>query len=154
MLDAMGGEGERVRIEEVRESSAEIVKALGWLASMLPRFSQTPSAEVVEELMRSPTIRLLVARDGGGEVVGMLTLAVYPLPTGPRAWVEDVSVSTDHSGAGIGRGLVKEALSLAREAGAADAEIAVSPRRPAARHMVVRAGFGPNNEGTFRIRLM
>ena len=40
----------------------------------------------------SPATVLFVARDADGRIVGSLTLAVFRIPTGVRAWIEDVVV--------------------------------------------------------------
>ena len=48
----------------------------------------TSSRAIVE----SPATTLFVARDGRRPIVGSLTLAVFRVPTGVRAWIEDVVV--------------------------------------------------------------
>ena len=44
-------------------------------------------------MIESPAITLLVARNDG-EIVGSLTLAMFRIPTGRRAWIEDVVVDS------------------------------------------------------------
>lgn len=44
-----------------------------------------------------PACDVLVARDGG-VIVGSLTLVTFPIPTGIRAWIEDVVVDGDVRG--------------------------------------------------------
>ena len=53
---------------------------------------------------------LLVARDDDDAIVGMLTLALFRLPTGVRAWIEDVVVDEAARRLGAGRALVEVAL--------------------------------------------
>ena len=71
-------------------------------------------------MVDSPAITLLIARepDAGGEIVGSLTLAMFRIPTGRRAWIEDVVVDSAQRGKGIGEALTREALRVAQEAGA------------------------------------
>ena len=53
-----------------------------------------------------------------GGIVGSLTLALFRVPTGQRAWIEDVVVDEGARGQGVGAALVGEALRLAERAGA------------------------------------
>lgn len=140
-----------VTVAEVTEASADVVESVGRLAQALPRFKDVPTADHIQRVIDSPATRLLVARDEGGEVVGMLTVAVYPMPTGVRVWFEDTSVS--QRGKGVGRLLTEAALKIAREAGAADAEFIVQPSQTGALKMASLMGFGPNDEDTRRIWL-
>ena len=57
-------------------------------------------------MVASPASVLLVARDGSGSIVGSLTLAVFRVPTGLRAWIEDVVVDESARGVGAGEALV------------------------------------------------
>ncbi|NIP51622.1 MAG: GNAT family N-acetyltransferase, partial [Gammaproteobacteria bacterium] len=45
-------------------------------------------------------------------ILGTLTLVVFRIPTGVRAWIEDVVVSESSRGKGIGGALVEAAVSL------------------------------------------
>ena len=58
--------------------------------------------------------RLLVARDDTGHIVGSLTLAMFRIPTGLRAWIEDVVVDQAARGQGIGALLNEAAIDRAR----------------------------------------
>ena len=51
--------------------------------------------------MASPATDLFIAIDDGGTIVGMATLVTFRIPTGLRAWIEDVVV--DEAGRGPGR---------------------------------------------------
>ena len=77
--------------------------------------------------MTSPATTLLVARDDDGAIVGMLTLALFRLPTGVRAWIEDVVVDERARRLGAGRALVDVALELAVDAGRDDRRSHVAP---------------------------
>ncbi|MGV3759651.1 MAG: GNAT family N-acetyltransferase, partial [Actinomycetota bacterium] len=55
-------------------------------------------------------ISQFVAVDEDGRIVGVSTLAVFPIPTGNRAWVEDVIVDEAVNGQGIGRRLTEAML--------------------------------------------
>src|SRR5207237_8253967 len=81
-------DGARV-IEEATEATAEVVAAVQRLVPQLSRNAAVPTAEEIAEIATSPATVLLLARDGStGEIVGALTLALFRIPTGLRAWIE------------------------------------------------------------------
>lgn len=68
------------------------------------------SREVLDALLAEEGTRLFVARDAGGNIVGMTTLCLFTIPTGRHATIEDVSVLPEYRGHGLGRRLVQTAL--------------------------------------------
>lgn len=138
-------------VEEVHEATPEVVDALQGLDDYLTRSAGPPSPAEVAEMIASPATRLLVARGDDGTIDGALTLVSYTLPSGPRAWIEDVVVF--EPGRGIGRQLVAEGLRLAKEGGATSVELLVDPSQKAARHVFQHMGFGPYQKDTYRISL-
>jgi ribosomal protein S18 acetylase RimI-like enzyme len=110
-----------MKVEVVATVSPELVETI---ASLLPQLSSSspPSAAELATIVASPATSLLVARDGDS-VLGMLTLAVFRIPTGVRAWIEGVVVDESARGRGIGEALTLRAVELAREAGARSVEL-------------------------------
>jgi ribosomal protein S18 acetylase RimI-like enzyme len=53
-----------------------------------------------------------VARNDAGHIVGMLTLAVFFIPSGMRAQIKDVVVDSSARGQGHGDALTRAALEL------------------------------------------
>src|SRR5580658_9686832 len=64
-------------IEEIATASPELVAAIAALVPQLSSSTPPPDAGGVAELLESPATTLLVARDGEGAVVGMLTVVVF-----------------------------------------------------------------------------
>ena len=87
----------------------EIVEAIAGLLPQLSRSAPPPTAEQLEDIATSPASHLLLARVDD-EIVGALTLVVFRIPTGMRAWIEDVVVDEAARGQGIGEALNREAL--------------------------------------------
>lgn len=144
-----------VVIEEATEASPELVDAFDTFRDRLGRADMhyTPTAEHLEEIIRAPATRLFVARDGDGQILGALTLAVYRLPSGLRAWVEDVVVRPGETGRGLGGLLVEKGLVCAREAGAERVELLVDPNQVSARNMFQRMGFRPYDKSPYSMSL-
>jgi ribosomal protein S18 acetylase RimI-like enzyme len=140
-----------VRIDVVSSVSAELVSAI---SSLLPQLSSAspPSASELAAIVDSPATSLLIARDGEA-VLGTLTLAVFRIPTGVRAWIEDVVVDEAARGRGIGEALTLRAVELAREGGARSVELTSRPTRAAANRLYRRLGFEERETNVLRLTL-
>ena len=95
----------------------------------------------------------LVAARAAYGVVGVLTLVVFPIPTGTRAWVEDVVVDEAARGCGLGGRLLKKAVELARAAGAKTLDLTSRPSREAANRLYRRCGFEIRETNVYRMDL-
>src|SRR4051794_11155089 len=117
-----------VTVDEAREATEELAVALARLVPQLSRSSPPPGLEQLREIVASPATMLLVARDGeGGEILGSLTLVLFRIPTGVRAWIEDVVVDGEARGRGVGAAMNREALDLARSRGARTVDLTSRP---------------------------
>jgi len=96
----------------VREATGEVAAAMRRLLPQLSASAAPPDQAAVQRIVSSEAITLLAARLDG-QIVGLLTLAMFPIPTGFRAWIEDVIVDEAARGQGIGEALTKMALDLA-----------------------------------------
>ncbi|MEU2671145.1 GNAT family N-acetyltransferase [Streptomyces sp. NPDC007164] len=129
-----------VEVQVVREATDEVVEAIARLLPQLSSTAGTPDAESVARLLRSDANTLLLARVDG-RAVGMLTLIVFPLPSGLRGRIEDVVVDEAARGHGVGAALTEEALRLADAAGARTVDLTSRPSRQAANRLYERLGF-------------
>jgi len=82
--------------------------------------------------------------------VGSLTLALFRIPTGVRAWIEDVVVDETVRGQGIGEALNGEALRIAKENGAGSVDLTSRPSREAANRLYQRLGFQTRETNVYR----
>ena len=137
-------------IEEATSVDDDLVAAFGALVPQLSRRAAPPVAAELEAMLRTPATTLLVARDATGRVVGSLTLAVFRIPTGLRAWIEDVVVDGAARGSGIGAALVTAALERAEAAGARTVDLTSRPDREAANRLYVRLGFEARSTNVYR----
>jgi len=136
------------------EATPEIVDAIGRLLPLLSRSAPPPSATEVAEIVSSPATTLFLARDGEqGPIVGTLTLAIFRLPTGVRAWIEDVIVSEEARGQGCGEALSRAALTAAAAAGARTVELTSRSSREAANRLYQRIGFMPRDTNVYRFEV-
>jgi ribosomal protein S18 acetylase RimI-like enzyme len=71
----------------------------------------------------------------------MLTLVIYSTPAGRHAWIEDVVVDEAFRGRQLGEALTREAIGMAREAGAKAVSLTSRPAREAANRLYQKMGF-------------
>ena len=140
---------EAIAVEEAHESTTEVAAAVAALVGELSRSAPRPGPAEVERVIASPATRLLLARDRG-RIVGMLTLVVFPIPTGVRAWIEDVVVSAAARERGVGAALNRAALALARDEGARTVDLTSRPDREAANRLYARLGFARRETNVYR----
>jgi ribosomal protein S18 acetylase RimI-like enzyme len=139
-----------VSIDEVDTVSAELVEAFARLLPQLSSSSPPPDRDELAEIVRSPGSVLFVARDAGGGIVGSLTLALFRVPTGVRAWIEDVVVDEGRRGTGIGEALVAAALDRATADGAKSVDLTSRPSREDANRLYQRMGFEARVTNVYR----
>ncbi len=130
----------------------EVVEAFDRLIPQLSSSSPPPTREHLRALVDSPDTVLLVARVGG-QILGSLTLAFYRIPTGTKAWIEDVVVDDAARGRGVGELLNRSALDEARARGAKDVSLTSRPSREAANRLYQRIGFEPRTTNVYRYTL-
>ena len=118
-------------IRVVRQVTPDLVEALGRLLPQLSERLQAPDAEALRRIVGSPSSVLLVAECGG----------CIDVPSGRKAWIEDVVVDAARRGAGIGEALVREALSRAAAVGVPRVMLTSSAARRAARALYRKVGF-------------
>ena len=127
----------------------EIVTAFERLVPQLSRSAPPPDASTLARIVDSPAITLLIARNGA-QIAGTLTLATFPIPTGIRAWIEDVVVDQAARGLGIGEALTRKALEVAQAAGARTVDLTSRPSRTAAGRLYERVGFAERDTRVYR----
>jgi len=138
-----------MNVEEVVTVSVELVEAFARLTPQLSRSAPPPGEQELERIVQSDATRLLVAKVDGA-IVGSLTLAVFPIPTGVRAWIEDVVVDEGARGQGIGAALNQEALKVAQDQGARTVDLTSRPSREAANRLYQRLGFKQRETNVYR----
>jgi len=133
----------------VTEVTDELVDAFRRLIPQLSSSSPPPDQAALEAIVDTPHSALFVARLDGA-IVGSLTLATYHIPTGLKAWIEDVVVDDAARGHGVGEALNRAALDEARRRGAKDVSLTSRPSREAANRLYQRIGFEPRTTNLYR----
>ncbi len=142
-----------IHVHPVDEATQELHDALVRLVPQLSRSSPPPTIAELDEIVRSPATILLVARDDEQVILGSLTLVVFRIPTGLRAWIEDVVVDDSARGRGVGEALTRAALAEAHARNARNVDLTSRPSREAANRLYRRLGFEPRETNVWRMTL-
>jgi ribosomal protein S18 acetylase RimI-like enzyme len=138
-------------IEEATTMTADLLATLTRLVRQLSSSAPALTEEHLRQIVADPATRLLIARDEQGAIMGSLTLAMFRIPTGMRAWIEDVVVDEAARGQGVGEALSREAVRLAQEAGARTVDLTSRSDREAAHRLYARLGFEQRATNIYRL---
>ncbi len=141
-----------VTVEKATQASDELVQAMQKLIPQLSSSNAPPSLSELNEIIASESSVLFVARVEN-QIVGSLTLATFRIPTGIRAWIEDVVVDESARGHGVGEALNRAALNEAKRRGAITVELTSRPSREAANRLYLRMGFEVRETNVYRYAL-
>lgn len=139
-------------VEVLTEVTDEVVEAFARLVPQLSATTAPPGRSALDRIVSSAAATVLIGRVDG-RIVGTLTLVMFPIPTGLRAWIEDVVVDESARGQGIGEALSVEAIRLARAAGARTVDLTSRPSREAAGRLYEKVGFHLRETRVYRYRV-
>jgi ribosomal protein S18 acetylase RimI-like enzyme len=141
-----------VVVERATEVTPELISAFELLIPQLSSSNPPPTSSDLQKIVSSDSSTLFVARVEG-KIVGSLTLAIFRIPTGVRAWIEDVVVDSSARGHGVGEALNQAALAEARSNGAVTVDLTSRPSREAANRLYQRLGFVQRDTNVYRFTL-
>ena len=103
-------------------------------------------------MIDAPDSVLFVARLDD-RIVGSLTLLFYRIPTGVKAWIEDVVVDESARGQGVGEALSRAAIAEAAHRNAKNVSLTSRSSREAANRLYQHLGFDLYETNVYRYRL-
>jgi len=140
-----------IKIRKVLNSSEKVLEDINQLLSQLSKSAKPLNLDDLEGLIECSSTRLYFAEEDE-MVLGMLSLVVFQIPTGVRAWVEDVVVHLKARGKGVGKMLTLTALSEAKQLGALTVDLTSRPSREVANKLYMSVGFEPRITNVYRYR--
>ena len=146
-------------VELITAATPEIHEAMGRLIPQLSRSAKPMSEADVQRFLSQDSVHLFAFRpdeadaQGNRPILGMLSLVAFEIPTGVRAWVEDVVVDEAARGQGAGFALVEAAVEHAKKVGARTVDLTSRPSREAANRLYQRAGFKLRETNVYRVTL-
>ena len=139
-------------VEIARVVSDDLVDGLNRLLPQLSTSAASLTLADVTRLVQSPSSIIFVARSDGS-MVGTLTLVVFPIPSGLRAWIEDVIVDESSRGTGVGEALTLAAVDEARSRSVRSIDLTTRPSREAANRLYARLGFEQRETNVYRFSI-
>lgn len=141
-----------VEVEIANEATEELVTSLNQLLPQLSSNAAPLSVADVVALVTSPVTVVFIARVDG-RIVGSLTLVVFLIPTGLRAWIEDVVVDGAARAKGVGEALTNAAIEESRRRNVRSVDLTTRPSREAANRLYARLGFELRETNVYRLSL-
>ncbi len=140
-----------IKIFEITEADDATLDAVNRLLPQLSKSAKIINGSTLQKLTNSECTRLYVAKEGD-TIFGMLSLVVFSIPTGTKAWIEDVVVDERARGKGVGKELMNHALNVAKELGAKSADLTSRPSREAANKLYQAIGFERRETNVYRYK--
>lgn len=141
-----------VDVEVLSKVTDEVVEAFERLLPQLSASAKRLDGTDLSAIATSAASTVLLARVDK-KIVGTLTLVTFAIPTGVRAWIEDVVVDEASRGKQIASTLIDEAVKIARKAGARTVDLTSRPARESAGRLYERLGFEQRETRMYRYKL-
>ena len=142
-----------ITISELKEGSAEVLASINQLLPQLSLNAQGISMDRLLELVESDNTIIFLGTDKDGQILGMLSLIVMKIPTGNKAWIEDVVVDSKARGQGLGKALMNHALEEAKKREVKSIDLTSRPTREAANLLYQSLGYQKRETNVYRHKI-
>ena len=111
---------------------------------------------ILESLTPDPSSSSTKLRTGAGEgrIIGCATLCVFHTPTGTKASIEDVVVSSAYRGQHLGKQLMEYALEQAKAYAPIELHLTSNPKRVAANKLYQSIGFQKKETNCYQMSIV
>jgi ribosomal protein S18 acetylase RimI-like enzyme len=141
-----------IEISEIQQADEAVLTSVNRLLPQLSKSAKLIDIKQLNRLTESECTRLYFAKEGT-EVLGMLSLVVFPIPTGIKAWIEDVVVDERARGKGVGKALMKKALAEAGNLGTKSIDLTSRPSRETANKLYQSIGYQERETNVYRYKI-
>jgi ribosomal protein S18 acetylase RimI-like enzyme len=142
-----------INISELTETSSSVLKSINELLPQLSSSAQVISMDRLSELVESDNTIIFIGTDESGQILGMLSLIVMKIPTGNKAWIEDVVVDQSARGKGMGKALMNHALEKAKELAVKSVDLTSRPSREKANMLYQSLGYQIRETNVYRHKI-
>ncbi|HJZ69353.1 MAG TPA: GNAT family N-acetyltransferase [Blastocatellia bacterium] len=139
----------RLANESDHEAVFKLMADLGY-----PGLSQARFAETYERVLKHPAMRVIVAEDETGAIVGISSVTIRPQLrlTSDLVTIDELVVVDSARGRGVGRALLAHVKAIAVDAKAGRLELETNRARESyRREFYVKNGFAEANSAVMRI---
>ena len=138
-----------MEIIEIQEYSEDVLAALNELMPQLSASFSPLSETDLRAIVESDASSLYMAFESN-RYYGSLTLVKFNIPSGIRAWIEDVVVSEKARGKGVGKKLVEHAIHVANQSNVKSVDLTSRSSRVAAISLYEKLGFQDRETTVYR----
>ena len=138
-------------IEHVAQFDSALIAPIADMLAQLTAREYPFGEQELRAIIEDSASQLFIMRDDE-RIMGMLTLGHYTSPTGRKVWVEDVVVSADYRGKGLGRRLINHAIEYCREnLSPCTLMLTSNPARIAANELYRTSGFESKQTNVYKM---
>ena len=137
-------------ISELTEPSSTALESINQLLPQLSSKASLITMERLSELVGSGSTMIFICTNEEAKIVGMLSLVIMKIPTGNKAWVEDVVVDQNARGQGLGKALMDHALEEAGKLGVKTIDLTSRPSRKNANRLYQSLGYQIRETNVYR----
>ena len=138
-------------IELVTQFDSALIAPIADMLAQLTAREYPFGEQELRAIVEDSASQLFIMRDDE-RIMGMLTLGHYTSPTGRKVWVEDVVVSANYRGKGLGRKLINHAIEYCREnLSPCTLMLTSNPTRVAANELYRTSGFEPKQTNVYKM---
>lgn len=137
---------------EAKEVRTEYIDGINNLLGQLTSSPKEMNEALLLAIVESDRTHLFLAYIGN-QMVGMATLAAYVIPTGTKAWVEDVVVDNNFRGKHIGKKLVNHVVEYTKKYSPCSLMLTSRPMRVAANKLYQSVGFEKRETNVYKIQV-
>ena len=142
-----------MKIKKIKRFSVRVYEAVLSLLPQLASEADLPTKEYFESILKSDNIHFFIAELDNKQIVGMITVGTYRIPSGTKVWIEDVVVNESQRGKGFGRELMLFAIDYSKATGAGSVSLTSRPSRIAANELYKKMGFMQYATNVFKYQL-
>ena len=139
-----------ITISELNQSTNEVLDSINHLLPQLSSSAKGISIDRLSELVESENTIILIGIDEKAQILGMLSLIVMKIPTGNKAWIEDVVVDQSARGKGLGKALMNYAHVKAKKLGVKSIDLTSRPSRESANKLYQNLGYEIRETNVYR----
>ena len=146
---------ERPEVEVLTDITSSVVEDFQRLLPQLTS-SKLPEADVLEAQLRAavdpqnPDSRVVVIRDAEGRIQASATGNICRIPTGVKAWIDDVVTDEAHRGCGYGGQLMEALHTWFEERAVPSVNLTSNPNRKTAGDLYERMGYQERKTRVYR----
>ncbi len=142
-----------MEVSVVKKVDLEILNGIKAIIGFLTEPKMEITIESLNTIVEDKESELIIARDDNNNIVGSLCLIVYTIPSTKKAFIEDVVVSEQARGLGLGKALVLKAIEVAKDCEVQYIDLSSNAKRVAANSLYRKIGFQIRDTNYYRLGL-